>query len=197
MLRPPAAACAAALAAGGALAGSYYLSLDRRQPGVMLQRVVSRSGHDVTPLPLHQKAQLFAKLAMSHPQAAYVASGSTEFSFRGESRASTGGTEPWDCDKPGTYVSAACGLPLFRSDDKFSCGCGWPSFTAPFDKEHVVETNDFSHEMIRVEVCEARTGAHLGHVFDDGPVRPPAFVRLRHLARCDFKVLLVGLCGAG
>ena len=66
-------------------------------------------------------------------------------------------------------------LPLFRSADKFKCGCGWPSFSAPYDPEHVVESNDYSHDMIRVEVCEARTGAHLGHVFDDGP--PPTYRR--------------------
>jgi peptide-methionine (R)-S-oxide reductase len=69
----------------------------------------------------------------------------------------------------GMYTCAACGAPLFRSDTKFDSGTGWPSFTEPANREHVVLTRDFSHGMIRTEVTCRRCGGHLGHVFDDGP----------------------------
>lgn len=70
----------------------------------------------------------------------------------------------------GTYVSAIGGLPLFKSDTKFDSGTGWPSFYAPIDPEHVIEVTDNSIPfMPRVEVIDARSGAHLGHVFNDGP----------------------------
>jgi peptide methionine sulfoxide reductase MsrA len=61
------------------------------------------------------------------------------------------------------------GLPLFRSEDKFDSGTGWPSFTQPFDPDHVILRPDDALGMRRVEVLDARSGAHLGHVFDDGP----------------------------
>jgi peptide methionine sulfoxide reductase msrA/msrB len=69
----------------------------------------------------------------------------------------------------GTYVSVVGGLPLFRSEDKFESGSGWPSFTRSFDPAHVVEHHDSSGGMERVELLDARSGAHLGHVFEDGP----------------------------
>lgn len=165
-LRPSAvgaAACAALAASGVALAATTVFVPPPHTP---VRRRYSETRHDITPLSLSERTRLFAELAVARPQAAYVASGGTERSFTGEH---------WETMAPGTYVSAACGLPLFRSSDKFKCGCGWPSFSAPFDPEHVVELNDYSHDMIRVEVCEARTGAHLGHVFDDGP--PPTHRR--------------------
>ena len=71
--------------------------------------------------------------------------------------------------RKGTYVSAVSGVPLFRSDTKFDSGTGWPSFFAPIDPEHVKEVRDVSHGMVRVEVLDAKSGAHLGHRFDDGP----------------------------
>ena len=70
----------------------------------------------------------------------------------------------------GTYVSAVSGVPLFRSDDKYDSGSGWPSFTRPFHAAHVVEREDEDGSG-RVEVVDAKSGTHLGHVFDDGP--PP------------------------
>ena len=71
--------------------------------------------------------------------------------------------------RKGTYVCAGCGQTLFESDAKFDSGCGWPSFTEPLDPAGVSETDDYSHLMHRIEVTCTRCGAHLGHVFPDGP----------------------------
>ena len=70
---------------------------------------------------------------------------------------------------PGMYVCAACGQELFNSDTKFDSGTGWPSFTDPVNREHVELIPDDSGGMHRTEVRCKRCGAHLGHVFDDGP----------------------------
>ncbi|MEQ9453442.1 MAG: bifunctional methionine sulfoxide reductase B/A protein [Phycisphaeraceae bacterium] len=69
----------------------------------------------------------------------------------------------------GVYSCACCGLPLFHSDTKFDSGTGWPSFSAPIAKENVLDKKDTSHGMVRIENECARCGAHLGHVFPDGP----------------------------
>ena len=71
-------------------------------------------------------------------------------------------------DEDGTYNCAACGNPIFMSQDKFDSGCGWPSFDKAIPG-HVKFTPDFSHGMERIEVTCARCGSHLGHVFEDGP----------------------------
>jgi peptide-methionine (R)-S-oxide reductase len=75
----------------------------------------------------------------------------------------------WDCDEVGIYHCVCCGAELFKSDDKFDSGCGWPSFTKPVEDETVAETTDLSHGMVRTEVVCKECGAHLGHVFPDGP----------------------------
>lgn len=77
--------------------------------------------------------------------------------------------EYYDCKDAGTYRCVCCGEPLFSSTDKYDSGSGWPSFTAPLKKGMVEEQFDSSHGMRRTEVLCQRCGAHLGHVFDDGP----------------------------
>lgn len=75
----------------------------------------------------------------------------------------------WNVWSDGTYHCICCDAELFRSQDKFDAGCGWPSFHSPAVAEHVGEVQDFSHGMARVEVVCQQCGAHLGHVFNDGP----------------------------
>lgn len=69
----------------------------------------------------------------------------------------------------GVYRCAACGNDLFLSSAKYDSGSGWPSFVAPVDSANVDTTADRSHGMVRVEIRCSRCGAHLGHVFEDGP----------------------------
>lgn len=75
----------------------------------------------------------------------------------------------WNHKEDGIYVDVASGEPLFSSLDKFDSGSGWPSFTKPIEKENVVEHEDRSFGMRRVEVRSKHGDSHLGHVFDDGP----------------------------
>jgi len=91
------------------------------------------------------------------------------------------GTEPaftgkyHDWHEKGLYRCACCGTDLFLSDTKFESGTGWPSFWQPVSEENVELKRDMSFGMARTEVLCARCGAHLGHVFDDGP--PPTHQR--------------------
>jgi peptide-methionine (R)-S-oxide reductase len=85
----------------------------------------------------------------------------------GTERAFTG--EYWDCHDDGTYVCVCCGMPLFSSETKYESGSGWPSFYEPIDGDNVAEESDRSHGMVRTEVRCEHCGAHLGHVFPDGP----------------------------
>ena len=121
---------------------------------------VSNSGYDITPLSDEKVRERADRL--------------NEEQYRVTQKA---GTEPAFCGnlidnkREGTYACVVCDLPLFSSADKFDSGTGWPSFYAPFDPGHVSEREDSNHGMVRTEICCRRCGAHLGHVFADGP--PP------------------------
>ncbi|WP_428100025.1 peptide-methionine (R)-S-oxide reductase MsrB [Candidatus Rariloculus sp.] len=86
-----------------------------------------------------------------------------------------GGTEPpftgayYANKDSGEYLCVCCGSRLFSSDRKFDSGTGWPSFWAPSSDSAVSSQRDTSHGMVREEACCAECGAHLGHVFADGP----------------------------
>jgi peptide-methionine (R)-S-oxide reductase len=86
---------------------------------------------------------------------------------KGTERAFTGRYH--DFKGKGMYRCAACGAELFSSDTKFDSGTGWPSFWAPADKKNVIFKEDTSYGMRRIEVLCAHCGAHLGHLFEDGP----------------------------
>jgi peptide-methionine (R)-S-oxide reductase len=86
---------------------------------------------------------------------------------KGTERAFTG--KYWNTKTEGTYRCVGCGLELFSSDSKFDAHCGWPSFYEPINKEAVETAPDFTLNMRRTEVICPRCGAHLGHVFPDGP----------------------------
>jgi peptide-methionine (R)-S-oxide reductase len=118
----------------------------------------SAAGYDLTPPPPDRLAELAAGLSPEERQVLLHQ-----------------GTEPPFCGgfldnkTPGVYDCRLCGLPLFRSAAKFESGTGWPSFTEPFDPDHVAYVRDTSHGMIRTEIRCRRCGGHLGHVFEDGP----------------------------
>ena len=94
--------------------------------------------------------------------------GGTEAPFMGEYT---------DTETKGIYACRACGAELFRSDEKFHSGCGWPSFWSPLAGEAVVEIEDLSHGMRRVEVRCAQCDSHLGHVFEGEGYGTPTDLR--------------------
>jgi peptide-methionine (R)-S-oxide reductase len=85
----------------------------------------------------------------------------------GTEQAFTG--EYWDNHAEGEYHCVVCDTPLFRSDAKFESGSGWPSFYAALDPDKIELVEDRTHGMVRTEVRCATCGAHLGHLFPDGP----------------------------
>ena len=76
----------------------------------------------------------------------------------------------WDHAESGHYRCVCCGVKLFESETKFDAGCGWPSYWQAADDSVIERVKDVSHGMVRVEVRCQNCGAHLGHVFEDGPL---------------------------
>ncbi len=120
--------------------------------------VYSKSAYDVTPLPQAKIEELAKKLTPAEAEVILA---------RGTERAFCGNLT--DNKMEGVYVCRLCGLPLFESGAKFHSGTGWPSFFRPVDEAHVRNVEDNSYGMERTENLCARCGAHLGHVFEDGP----------------------------
>ena len=124
----------------------------------------SRSGYDLTPLP-RARVEALAE-ALSPEERQVILDHGTERPFCGTLL---------NNKQAGVYACRLCGLPRFRSDETFESGTGWPSFTTPFDPDHIREIEDLSHGMARTEIRCARCDGHLGHVFPDGP--PPTGLR--------------------
>jgi peptide-methionine (R)-S-oxide reductase len=108
----------------------------------------------------HKNPEAIAQL--NQRQYAVTQEGATEPAFHNEF---------WDRKEAGIYVDIVSGEPLFASPKKFDSGCGWPSFTAPLEASHVVANTDMSLGMIRTEVRSKHGDSHLGHLFDDGPIK--------------------------
>src|SRR5262245_38750103 len=124
----------------------------------------SASGYDLRPLSSQKRDEL-AKSLTQEEQYVILHQG-TERPFCGTLL---------NNKESGVYACRLCGLPLFRADNKFESGTGWPSFYQPFDEHHIAEIHDDSHGMIRTEIRCQRCDGHLGHVFPDGP--PPTHKR--------------------
>ncbi|MCC6329370.1 MAG: peptide-methionine (R)-S-oxide reductase MsrB [Acidobacteria bacterium] len=124
------------------------------------EKRLSASGYDITPLDSETIDRLAAGL--TDEERHILLDHGTEAPFCGTLL---------DNHLDGSYACRLCGLPLFTSEHKFHSGTGWPSFYAPFDKDHLAQIDDTSHGMRRTEIRCARCGSHQGHVFPDGP--PP------------------------
>jgi len=94
--------------------------------------------------------------------------------------------EYYENKKEGIYDCVVCDAPLFTSNEKYDSGCGWPSFYLPVSDTSIVETADFSHGMSRIEITCGNCGAHLGHVFPDGP-KPTGLRYCVNSASLNFK----------
>lgn len=136
--------------------------------------MLSSSGWNVTPMTKAERK----KAAEGLPKESFYvcAQSGTERPFTGRTANGT----PHSSKADGVYVSAMGGVPLFDSAAKYDSGTGWPSFFQPIDKQHVLEVTDKSlFFMPRTEVVCAKSGAHLGHVFNDGVPPTPLLARLQ------------------
>ncbi len=124
------------------------------------QKELSAAGYDITPLTETQRNKLAEDLTREEYD--ILLNHGTEPPFCGNLT---------DNKQSGAYACRLCGLPLFRSDEKFNSGTGWASFYAPFDPEHLKIYRDTKYGMVRNEIRCARCDGHQGHVFPDGP--PP------------------------
>jgi len=134
----------------------------------------SALGFDTTPMSKDEIAAKAAKLTPFERSVSLEAV--TERSFTGK----TTNGYAHDNKADGYYAGAISGLPLFSSNEKYDSGTGWPSFYAPVDNAHVIlrlDPDDLRRKVryVRTEVLDAKSGAHIGHVFPDGP--PPTGMR--------------------
>jgi peptide methionine sulfoxide reductase msrA/msrB len=137
--------------------------------------IYSREGQDMTPK--IKKSDKEWKAALTPEQFDVMRKCGTERPFTGKYN---------DFWGKGVYVCAGCGTPLFRSETKYEHGTGWPSFTTPVDEKAIEYRDDYSLLVKRIEVRCATCGAHLGHVFDDGP--EPTFLHFCvNSAAMDFR----------
>jgi len=132
--------------------------------------LISKSGYDVSPMTKEEVLEAVKDLPGLSKNVLLQAG--TERAFTGK----TVNGYPHDNKKAGVWVSAASGVPLFSSAQKYDSGTGWPSFWAPYDPDHVLErpdpkdaANNLPGFLRRTEVLDRRSGTHVGHVFNDGP----------------------------
>jgi peptide methionine sulfoxide reductase msrA/msrB len=137
--------------------------------------LLSRSGHDISPLSSERIEELAADL--TEDERRILLRKGTEPAFCGDLL---------DNKSEGTYLCRLCDLPLFESGHKFNSGTGWPSFFRPVDLDHVAYERDTAHGMERVEILCARCRGHLGHVFDDAPQTPTGLRYCLNSASLDF-----------
>jgi peptide methionine sulfoxide reductase msrA/msrB len=156
LLTPLAIALGLVAGCGGGADAAGGAGSAKEKPAMKVK--ISKSGYDITPLSPERVTELAAKL---DPEAYKVTQkAGTEAAFCGTLL---------DNHMEGVYACVVCGLPLFSSEHKFKSGTGWPSFYREIDPEHVARKRDLAYGMVRTEINCARCGAHLGHVFDDGP----------------------------
>lgn len=107
-----------------------------------------------------KKTEAEWKALLDETQYAVARKAATEHAFSGKY---------WDHFQDGIYRCVCCNAPLFDAKTKFDAGCGWPSYFEPLRADIIERVEDRAHGMVRVEVRCQDCGAHLGHVFDDGP----------------------------